>query len=141
MGDVENVHFDNILLRGTSSGLAIKSLPPFVGSARNVSFTNFVLDDVKIGVALNFFSQNMEAVRAGASSVLIENVTGTVSAKGDKYGIGAGHIKCLGTEPCIGLRLVNVKLSSSEAGAPVPGYTCQNANGSYANCNPAPCNW
>jgi len=145
VGDVENVRFDHILLRGTSSGLAIKSLPPFIGRARNISFTNLVLDDVKIGMALNFFAQNMaqevEEVGSSASSVLIENVTGTVSVKGDKHGIGAGHINCLSTQPCTGLRLVNVTLSSSAPGTQVAAYTCMNANGTYTGCSPAPCGW
>jgi polygalacturonase len=150
VGDVVNVHFDGIRLYGTSSGLALKSLPLFVGTARNVSFTNFVLHDVKLGMALNFFNQGVNAglehgieakLGASASDILIENVTGSVSAVGDKHGTGAGHINCRSTEPCTGLRLVNIQLVSTKVGSPVAPYSCTSANGTFAACSPVPCGW
>jgi galacturan 1,4-alpha-galacturonidase len=149
-GDIVDVTFDRVSLRNTSSGLAMKSLPGLVGRAHNISYTNFELRDVGLGMAINFFRQGRRraeersrhtpldsldpALGAWASSVLIENVTGTVT-------MGAGHINCLGLQPCTDLRLVGVQLSMAGSGAPAAPYTCENATGTYADCSPAPCGW
>jgi hypothetical protein len=117
--------------------MAIKSLAPFVGEARNISFTNIVLEEVEIAMAFNFFHQGSSSsgktdehrVGATALSVLIENVTGTVRTS-------AGHIDCLGTAPCRDVRMVNVNL-----GKETNGYDCMNVSGTYENCSPVPCGW
>ena len=133
-GLIENVTFDSMHLIGTSSGLAIKSLAPFIGHAKNIRFTNLVLENVKIGMAINFFKQgdqNNNSFQASASSVLIENVTGTVVSD-------AGHIDCQGGQPCQDFRLVNVQLTSTSGGV-LEDYSCMNASGTSTNCTPLPC--
>ena len=148
-GDIDNVTFDEITLQNTSSGLAIKSLSPFIGTARNIQFTNLNLKDVRIGIAINFFQQGnvdyvsntgdmhtnvinenhlTRIVGASASSVLIENVTGTVT-------LNPGHIKCMGPQPCNGIQMVNVRLEGSTS----TGYSCMNVHGTYKNSSPVPC--
>jgi polygalacturonase len=144
-GNVENVSFDMINLQGTSAGLAIKSLQPFVGQAKQIHFTNFQLENVKIGVAINFFHQgtivkSQEEIdsniifKGSASSIFIENVSGTVQ-------MNAGHIDCLGSEPCKNIHLSNVQLSDVNGGVLKEGYSCMNSSGVATNCQPFPCGW
>jgi polygalacturonase len=145
-GDIVNVTFDHINLFGTSSGLAIKSLSPFVGTAKNIQFTNIVMKGVQIGMAINFFHQGLVSqmkdemisnsdtlLNASASSILIENVTGTVIDN-------AGHINCLGSTPCNFFHFKNVKLKSINNKTEAKGYSCMNVSGTYDdNCSPLPC--
>ena len=140
-GDIENVRFDQITCKGTSSGIAIKSMTPFIGTVKNVSFTNFILQDVNKGMAIDFFHQGIVqkeksevSALASADLVVIENVTGTVSDVG-----GAGHINCLGTEPCLGLRVDNVQLTSMKSGAVAKNYSCLHVSGTFDRCSPVPC--
>jgi len=139
VGNVENVHFDRFTLKGTSGGLALKSLSPFVGHAHNISFTNFHLESVQIGLAINFFHQGFggtyvdnsvpgQRFGATASSVLVENITGTVA-------MNAGHIDCLGNKPCDNFRLENLNLTSVN-GSALEGLSCMNASGVAKNCEP-----
>lgn len=110
-----HAHPSNSFTRSPFPGLAIKSLPPFVGHAKDIRFTNIVVSNVTIGVAINFFQQggavgaasssvssvssvtSSSSVQASASSVWVENVTGTVANS-------AGHIDCLGNQSCQGFR-------------------------------------
>ena len=148
----------------TSSGLAIKSLSPFVGTAQNIRFTNIKMKNVGIGMAINFFRQGVQDVpdvpdvtnqvwnhrhdmrwsdgtnslfNASAFFVLVENVSGTVLTN-------AGHIDCLGSSPCKDFHFVNVQLKSSSndgnGGGVAKGYSCMNVSGTYdARCSPLPC--
>ena len=87
-------------------------------------------------MAIDFFHQGVVqkeksevSALASADLVVIENVTGTVSDVG-----GAGHINCLGTEPCLGLRVDNVQLTSMESGAVAKNYSCLHIWWNDTNC-------
>jgi len=139
-GVARDVTFDQITLVRTSNAVSLKSYPSFLGQATNVSYTNMRLEEVEIGIAVNFFGQGAEdAARAGgpvsasASSLRIENVSGTVRQ-------AYGHLNCGETaadEPCTGLRMHNVTLKP--AAAAVKPYTCMNAHGVATSCQPEPC--
>ena len=131
----------------TSSGLAIKSLSPFVGTAQNIRFNFFrqgVQDVPDVPDVTNQVWNHRHDMRwsdgtnslfnASAFFVLVENVSGTVLTN-------AGHIDCLGSSPCKDFHFVNVQLKSSGNGGGVAkGYSCMNVSGTYdARCSPLPC--
>ena len=182
-GDITDVTFDRVRLNRTSSAVAIKALPSFVGRAVNVSFTNYELHEVGIGLAINFFGQGTgnggggnggggngggsggggggngggngggrggsggrgsggaPLGAASAVGILVENVTGTVVGGGPRNSTAAaGHINCQADQPCSGLRLVNVVLTTA-VGEPAAPFECESAAGSSEGCSPVPCGW
>ena len=136
-GDVRDVRFDGVTLNATNNAVSVKSLPSFVGRARNVSFSNMHLIGVTTGVAINFKGQGQAGFASGASadSVLIENVSGTVAAN-------AGHFLCSAQQPCTGVRMRNVTLRAEKASVLAVGpYECENVQGTAEQCTPNPCHW
>ena len=149
-GDVRDVVFDSATLNGTANAISVKSLPPFVGRALNISFTNVRLQHVGTpagapatggaAIAINFLGQGdappanaAGGVGATAAHLLIENVSGTA--------LHGGHFTCTDALPCSGIRMRNVRLTETHSGAPVDNYTCTHAGGSFEACSPPPCGW
>jgi polygalacturonase len=141
-GELRDVRFDGVRLNRTANAVSIKALPAFVGRARNVTFRNLRLADVRVGVAVNFGGQGRARDGGGArlgnasvSSLLIENVSGTVTAE-------YGHFLCAADAVCTGVSMRNVELRAATAGAPIAPYTCTNIVGTAdERCRPRPCNW
>lgn len=134
-GDIKDVVFDGARFTRTSMAVAIKARDAFVGTASNITFKNFVLDNVGQAVMINAYGQNQGAFRSlrmpSASNVVIEKVRGTCKSPG-KIECGPGNASCTK----IVMDDVNVAGAGNNA-----GYQCQNAAGSATNCNPVPCSW
>ena len=136
-GIIRDVLFDGAKFTRTSQAVVIKSLPSFIGAAINISYKNFVLVDVGTAVMINVFNQGDSDLALGldllptASSVSIENVSGTAKA--------AGKIECgPGAATCHGIVMRDVRLNiTTKADA---FYRCSHAgNVSSQRCTPKPC--
>jgi len=61
-GNITNVSFDGAKFVRSSMAIAMKSLESFVGTVRNVTYANFVLEDVGQAVMINVYGQNNDGV-------------------------------------------------------------------------------
>ena len=132
-GDVTDVLFDTAMLTGTNTGVAIKALPSFVGTASNITWRNIRMDSVAEAVMVNMYNQNANMYNqnanigtARAANLVIDSVSGTAKS--------AGKLLCSpGAGACTDVVMSNVHL---QAGS---GYTCQDVHGTASQCQPQPC--
>eukprot|EP00052_Salpingoeca_macrocollata_P020840 m.176070 g.176070 ORF g.176070 m.176070 type:complete len:416 (+) comp21377_c0_seq1:149-1396(+) len=136
-GVVQDVVFANVTLRNTFTGIAIKSLPSFVGAAVNITFRDIHMDGVREAIMFNMLGQGASAAArphghalrtASVHGVVIDNVTGVHILQAGKMVCHAGDQLA-----CTNITMTNVHLDTSTH------YTCDNVSGSAHNCTPAPC--
>ena len=151
-GQVTGVTVDGVSFIGTANAVSIKSLPAFVGSAFDISFSNLQLHRVTTAININFLAQDRRlasappsalgvgaVVGAHASRISIVNVSGTVR--------DPGHFTCTEEEPCTGIQMENVvfdltpETNSDVLDQELFGYDCAHASGLQVNCSPVPCDW
>lgn len=69
-GDIKDVLFDGAHFKNTKQAVTIKALGSFVGTASNITYRNFVLDNVGQAVMINMYGQgsNRGVATTGGSS-------------------------------------------------------------------------
>ena len=141
--NITNITFRGIVANQTAHGAGVKSEAQYQGTVSGVLFDDVKLIDVHwFALYVNPFNQSSYQRRGDAhagtsvshvSDVTWTNVTGTLT--GD---CAPGHFWCDPDEPCTGLHMEDVQLSSSSC-ARKP-YTCSNAFGSAKGVlNPPVC--
>eukprot|EP00729_Bicosta_minor_P009719 gene9719-5455_t len=123
-GDIKDVLFDGAHFKNTKQAVTIKALGSFVGTASNITYRNFVLDNVGQAVMINMYA--------------------------GKIMCGPGNVSCTGIV-MNGVRLDSTVTATRTAAAAAAAprkeganallYTCANAVGSAEDCNPVPCGW
>lgn len=133
-GNITDLTFRNIQLNGTGTGVGIKSLPSYVGTASNIVYENVSMTDVTQAIMFNVFNQNAASAAAPPplgvariGNVTVRNVAGTAGA--------AGKVQCDPSAPCSGFAFENITITTDK------GYECEHASGTAAHCAPQPCGW
>lgn len=138
-GNITDVLFDGAVLTRTSTGIAMKSLPMFVGNVERVLYQNIVMKGGEQGLMFNVFDQNEQGQtetwsalrlaptpqRAGATyrDVTLINVTGSA--------LKSGKITCSEALPCTGFMLDGVQIAVQDT-----SYKCSFVSGHAKDCDP-----
>eukprot|EP00051_Salpingoeca_urceolata_P033460 m.20755 g.20755 ORF g.20755 m.20755 type:complete len:573 (+) comp6261_c0_seq1:157-1875(+) len=133
-GNITDVSFNNVDLKGTNTGCHIKSLPSFLGFVSNVTYKNVVMHGVTEGAAIDLYDQSESLADdtpavGSANHITYENVVGYDMNK-------AGFFKCGPTNPCHDLVLRNVTLHGTDGKS--LAYQCEHATGSFSAATPQP---
>lgn len=169
-GIVEDIVFRRVVLNGTATGVAIKSLPAFVGAARNILFEDITMHNVYQAVMFNVNNQNRAVAASGAAGAEARDAaqdattdtdTGTDSRPSlglasKHIGLGVVSIANVTVRNVIGYNTHLVGKVQCVPSAPCEGfvfdnvtmvggtpgvYQCASAAGSATHCDPVPCGW
>ena len=145
-GVIEDVVFRRIKMVSTHTAIAVKSLPSYLGTVRNILWEDIEIHDARgSAIMFNMFRQSdtsasvhtasqrdAEMSRTGLMRLMnctIRNVIVTGAVKAGEFLCGNG------THECDGIRMENVTMSGV-----ADGWTCQgDVDGTASDCAPQPC--
>lgn len=109
---VDNVVFDNFTCHHSSNAAWIKTYPG-TGWVRNVTFRNFVFDDVNQPIYVTpciYSGAGCDSSRIPIENITWENITGT-----SRYNIAAG-MYCSRSAPCKNFKFSNINIRPKNGG-------------------------
>ncbi|KAK1762815.1 pectin lyase fold/virulence factor [Phialemonium atrogriseum] len=109
---VDNVVFEDMECHHSSNAAWIKTYPG-TGHVKNVTFRNFVLEDVNQPIYITpctYSGNNCDSSRLGISDISWYNISGT-----SRYNIAAG-MYCSKTVPCQNLHFENINIKPKAGG-------------------------
>ncbi|PVI00625.1 glycoside hydrolase family 28 protein [Periconia macrospinosa] len=119
---VDNVLFEDFTAIHSSNAAWIKTYPG-VGHVKNVTFRNFVFQDVNQPIYISpciYSYRNCDASKLKISDITWENITGT-----SRYNVAAG-IYCSKSTPCTGLKFKGIDIKPKNGGS--AKVLCSNMN-------------
>ncbi|OEL16145.1 Polygalacturonase [Dichanthelium oligosanthes] len=125
--EVSGITIDTVQLYGTTNGARIKTYQGGSGYAKDITFQNMIMDDVKNPIIIdqNYCDKAKPCKEQGSavevSNVVFKNIRGTTITK------DAIKLNCSKNVPCHGITLQNIDLKM-EGGKGDAESTCQNAN-------------
>eukprot|EP01084_Bolivina_argentea_P263200 445378_1 len=126
-GNVTNVLFANVIMKGTKAGPRIKSQRGRGGMVSNVIYRNITMTDVSTGIIISEYYHNDETgVAPIFKNIYIANVSGSVTT--------TGQLECLPESQCYNITLDNIHFTGYSK-----GYECEYIHGQTEGCAPKPC--
>lgn len=125
---VSNVTVENVVLRGTMTGVRIKTWQGGSGSVRNVKFSNIDVSEVKVPIMINqFYCDKKKPCKiqnkgVAVSGISYENIKGTFTKE-------PIHLACSKSVPCLGLTLSAIDLQPSKGAKKTIPPFCSNSYG------------
>lgn len=119
---VDNVLFEDFTAIHSSNAAWIKTYPG-TGHVKNVTFRNFVFQDVNQPIYVSpciYSYTNCDSSRLKISDITWENITGT-----SRYNVAAG-IYCSKSTPCTGLKFKDIDIKPKSGGS--AKVLCSNMN-------------
>ena len=138
---IRNVTFRDMSFNRTSKSGNIKSVDLYQGMVEDITFENFLLEDVGKAILINENGQNTAAqsdrVGGGRGGIRVLNITfrnfsGTAQHAGDFNCNKAGG-------GCTGINVVNVRVTGGQGNSSITPYTCNHVSGTVTDCSPQLC--
>lgn len=110
---VDNVHYENIRCVHSSNAAWIKTYPG-TGHVRNVTFKDFVIEDVNQPIYITpctYSGQNCDSSRIPIEDISWINIQGT-----SRYNVAAG-MHCSASAPCKNLKFEDIAITPKAGGA------------------------
>eukprot|EP01084_Bolivina_argentea_P281545 481738_1 len=129
-GNITNVLVDNIFAFGTKNGPYIKSAPCRGGMVKNITFSNFVLENVETGMSVTKIRNDCGNETNDfpiIKDIYFINITGTTTKS-------AGSFTCLEQSPCYDIDLKHIDITSAQN-----GFDCQYVHGTSNDVQPKSC--
>eukprot|EP00253_Pinus_taeda_P017299 PITA_17299 len=124
---IDDILVQNVTFSGTSNGARIKTWQGGSGYARNITFEDIVVDNVKNPIIIDqYYCDSSSPCKIQSSAVQIKDVT-FKNIHGTSSTNVAVNFSCSETVPCTGITLENVHISSTAANT--ANAICTNALG------------
>jgi polygalacturonase len=137
--EVSGITIDSVQLHGTTNGARIKTYQGGSGYAKDITFQNMVMYDVKNPIIIdqNYCDRakpcGEQESAVQVSGVVFKNIRGTTSTK------DAIKMNCSENVPCQGITLQNIDLEMQD-GKGSTRSTCRNAKWrEFGAVHPQPC--
>ncbi|KAL6636722.1 hypothetical protein ACP70R_024294 [Stipagrostis hirtigluma subsp. patula] len=138
--EVSGITIDTVQLYGTTNGARIKTYQGGSGYAKDITFQNMIMDNVKNPIIIdqNYCDKAKPCKEQGSavvvSNVVFKNIRGTTITK------DAIKLNCSKSAPCNGVTLQNIDLKMEGGKGPTES-NCQNVKWRKSgNVLPQPCN-
>jgi len=138
--EVSGITIDSVQLNGTTNGARIKTYQGGSGYARDITFQNMIMYNVKNPIIIdqNYCDKakpcGEQRLAVQVSNVVFKNIRGTTITK------DAIKMNCSKNFPCQGITLQNIDLKIMQGGMGNTESTCQNAKWSKSGTvHPQPC--